>query len=265
MIDTSGYLLLLVTSGYAIATVNFRRHPLRQGSLVFLSYDEVFFINQSSADFSTRFVSLAYELTDDVTYCIPSTNFWDALYEYPVFRPSVREWELLSGWWSQMEWINREGYAPYRDELLKSSFYTLLLAIDGKISKQTNIALHSHTHRGWKIMTEFYKLLYLHCRETRDVQFYADKLCITTTYLYKLCRKILQSSPKEEIDKQTISEIKTYLANTDLSIKSIAGEMNFEDTSYMCRYFRRQTGMSPMDYRSSLLSSPATSAYKFNP
>ena len=79
--------------------------------------------------------------------------------------------------------------------------------------------------------------------------FYADKLCITTTYLYKICRKALNLSPKELIDRQTVSEIKTYLANTDLPVKSIAEELRFEDASYMCRYFRRLTGVSPLDYR----------------
>ena len=58
-------------------------------------------------------------------------------------------------------------------------------------------------------------------------------------------------SPKEILDRQTVTEIKTYLVNTDVPVKSIADELHFEDVSYMCRYFRRMTGMSPMDYRKS--------------
>lgn len=46
-----------------------------------------------------------------------------------------------------------------------------------------------------------------------------------------------QLSPKELIDRQTVTEIKTYLVNTDMSVKHIASELNFEDVSYMCRYF----------------------------
>lgn len=56
-------------------------------------------------------------------------------------------------------------------------------------------------------------------------------------------------SPKEVIDQQIIVEIKTYLLNTDLSVKNIASELNFEDPSYMCRFFRRMTGVSPISYR----------------
>ena len=78
-----------------------------------------------------------------------------------------------------------------------------------------------------------------------------DQLSITTTYLYKLCRKHLQLFPKEVLDRQTVTEIKTYLVNTDATIKGIADELHFNDVSYMCRFFRRMTGMSPIDYRRS--------------
>ena len=59
----------------------------------------------------------------------------------------------------------------------------------------------------------------------------------------------MQLSPKEVLDRQTVTEIKTYLVNTDATIKGIAGELHFNDVSYMCRYFRKITGMSPIDFR----------------
>lgn len=46
--------------------------------------------------------------------------------------------------------------------------------------------------------------------------------------------------------------IKTYLSSTDLSVKNIANELNYEDASYLCRFFRRMTGMSPLEYRERL-------------
>ena len=59
----------------------------------------------------------------------------------------------------------------------------------------------------------------------------------------------MRLSPKKLIDKQTATEIKTFLINTDMTVKSIASELHFDDVSYMCRYFRRLTGVSPIDYR----------------
>ena len=42
-------------------------------------------------------------------------------------------------------------------------------------------------------------------------------------------RKHLQMSPKEVLDKQTVTEIKTYLVNTDIPVKGIADELCFND------------------------------------
>ena len=93
------------------------------------------------------------------------------------------------------------------------------------------------------------ELVAQHFRATREVSFYAEQLCITTTYLYKLTHRRWNLSPKELIDQQTICEIKTLLSSTDMSVKEIAAMLHFEDTPYMCRYFRRRTGLSPTEYR----------------
>ena len=96
--------------------------------------------------------------------------------------------------------------------------------------------------RSWIILRKFAVLLSEYCHISRDVKFYADKLCITPDYLYKLTKKAMEMSPKEIIDQQIIIEIKTYLTNTDLSVKNIAAELHFDDSSYMCRFFHRLTG-----------------------
>lgn len=71
-----------------------------------------------------------------------------------------------------------------------------------------------------------FNLVALHCHEARDVKYYADKLAITTVYLYKICRGNLELSPKDVINKQVIMEMKSCLANTDMSVKDIASALH---------------------------------------
>ena len=92
-------------------------------------------------------------------------------------------------------------------------------------------------------------LLIKHYHERRDVKFYADKLCVTTNYLYKVTDKVEQQTPKEVIDTFILTEIKKILNNTDLSIKDLAFLFHFDDASYLCRFFRRMTGCSISEYR----------------
>jgi len=76
-----------------------------------------------------------------------------------------------------------------------------------------------------------------------------DKLCITPYYLSLVTRRVFDVSPKELIDRQIVMEIKSLLTSTELTIKEIAAQYNFESSSYLGRYFRRHTGMTPLQYR----------------
>lgn len=249
LIDTNGCTVLLVTGGCALVEINLRRYALSRGDVVFLFYDDVFTLNRSSAQFSVQFVSIAYETVENVFHNLTSVSFWDFLYEKPVLRTNEKQWLLLNGWWQQMEWIIGAEESPYKDELLRSSMLNLFMAVHIEIIR-SGIELSSiDRNRTWVLAMQFWKMLVKHCREHRDVQFYATRLCISTTYLYKLTHKIMGASPKELIDQQIVSQIKTCLTNTDCSIVQIAADFHFEDTSYFCRFFRRMTGLSPIEFR----------------
>ena len=250
LIDTNGCIALLVISGCAVATVNFKRRPLRQGDFVLLFYDSTFSIEQSSALFAVRYASFAYNIIEEAIYKPLSSLFWDVLYDCPVLRTSVKQKNLLDAWWRMLDWMEHLEDSASLEEMLKNTIRNLLIAIDTEVIRnKAGKAYGNDGSHAWMLVTRFFKLVSLHCREMRDVAFYANQLSITTTYLYKLCRKHLQLSPKEVLDRQTVTEIKTYLVNTDTSIKGIADELHFNDVSYMCRFFRKMTGMSPIDFR----------------
>ncbi len=59
----------------------------------------------------------------------------------------------------------------------------------------------------------------------------------------------MNDTPKGLIERQVMLEMKMLLETTDMSVKEIAGYLNFEDGSYMCRFFKRHTGISLIEYR----------------
>lgn len=148
-----------------------------------------------------------------------------------------------------MEWINSIENRKCQEEILKNNIRNLLVAVDIEFMRNAGEVLCVEKSHAWMLLNRFFNLVALHCHEVRDVKYYADKLAITTVYLYKICSGNSKLSPKEIINKQVIMEMKFCLANTDMSVKDIASALHFEDISYMCRYFRRLTGVSPMDYR----------------
>lgn len=83
----------------------------------------------------------------------------------------------------------------------------------------------------------------------RSVQEYADLIGISATHLRDTVKSITGYSPGQLIRQEIIFEAKRRLANTDLTTAEIGYTLNFEDTSYFSRFFKRETGLSPSSYR----------------
>lgn len=248
LIGISGCMVLLVDSGYAIVSVGFKRQVLRRGMAALLFYDDTFWVERSSRTFACRYVSLSYDNVEDAVYKLNSPYFWDSLLDMHAFPADGKQWDRLGEWYRQTEWICNEASREYRNTMLRNNIYNLFMALDSEMERGGSIVREVMSH-GRSLMFRFLKLLSQYGRQTRSVAFYADRLHITTTYLNKLSHQWWNASPKELIDQQAVSEIKTLLATTDLSVKQIATALHFDDVPYMCRYFRRIAGVSPLEYR----------------
>lgn len=107
---------------------------------------------------------------------------------------------------------------------------------------------NSH-NRAEKYFKQFTHLLGEHFREERSVGFYARQLCITPKYLTTLIKRISGQSVSEWIDNYVILEAKTLLKYSTMSIQEIAYYLNFPNQSFFGSYFKRNTGMSPSQYK----------------
>ncbi len=95
----------------------------------------------------------------------------------------------------------------------------------------------------------FRALLDERCRTRRPVSNYADALGITAGQLTRLCHEAFGLSAIEAIDARSIHEAKRLLEYSTLSVKQIASELGFRDEAYFGRFFRKQTGLRPTEYR----------------
>lgn len=84
----------------------------------------------------------------------------------------------------------------------------------------------------------------------RPIDFYADRLCISSKYLSVICSKVSGKSARQWIDEYTVEDIRYHLLNTDYSIKEIAYRLGFENLSFFGKYVKRHFGNSPSELRS---------------
>ncbi|MFJ8162254.1 AraC family transcriptional regulator [Streptomyces sp. NPDC096136] len=84
----------------------------------------------------------------------------------------------------------------------------------------------------------------------RSVGWYARELGMSTGHFQTLVRRATGRSPGSLIRQQRTLEAKRLLSGTDMTIRRMAHLAGFSDPAYFCRFFRRETGMSPGEFRS---------------
>jgi YesN/AraC family two-component response regulator len=99
------------------------------------------------------------------------------------------------------------------------------------------------------IFADFIKLVESHCHSQRRVKWYADQMNLTSKYLSELIKSVSKHTANEWIDKFVMRELCVLLKNTTKSIKEISDEMHFPNQSFLGKYFKDHTGLSPTAYR----------------
>ena len=106
------------------------------------------------------------------------------------------------------------------------------------------------------ILARFETLLYDYFHSERPateglptVQYCADKLCLSANYLSDLLRRETGMSAMKHIQQQTLETAKERVFNTQKSISEIAYELGFTYPQHFSRWFKKQTGCTPNEYR----------------
>ena len=105
------------------------------------------------------------------------------------------------------------------------------------------------SYRVRELFNRFMMLMERDYKLSRDVNYYADLMHITSKYLTNIVRQVAGHTPKTIIDQYVILQLKMQLQRSSQSIKEIAWEYHFTDVSFFCRYFKKHTGLTPHQMR----------------
>lgn len=105
------------------------------------------------------------------------------------------------------------------------------------------------SYRVRELFNRFMMLLEKDYKISRDVNYYAEKMNISSKYLTNIVNQVTGHTPKTIIDQYVILQLKLHLKRSTQSIKEMAWEFHFADVSFFCRYFKKHTGLTPQQIR----------------
>lgn len=139
-----------------------------------------------------------------------------------------------------------EKQSRFKMDALRVWILQLFLQI-GNMSVRNEV--HAADSYNMTLLRNFEKLIEKNYLMLRLPKQYAELLFITPNHLNALCNGALGKSAGDLIRNRIALEAKRMLINFSLTVTEIAYALNFEDNSYFCKFFKKQTGMSPDGFR----------------
>ncbi|MCR5589251.1 MAG: helix-turn-helix domain-containing protein [Bacteroidales bacterium] len=100
------------------------------------------------------------------------------------------------------------------------------------------------------VSIQFQNNLTQHYRDHRDVGFYAEKACLTPKHFSTVIRQETGHTAAWWIHSHVVAEAKALLQlRRDLNIQTVADMLGFADQATFSRYFHRETGFYPSEFR----------------
>lgn len=240
------------TEGETTVSYNLRACRLRKDTLFLFGPNNILQV-ESDEDFRTHVIAVSSEflrtINIDIKHMMPLLLQFA---EHPCFELTEEQSNTMRNFITIIERETQGAETRYSREiicnLLSAAIYRVgdILHDYLKAHPATENPVHDRAEAYFR---QFMQLLGEHFRQERTVGFYAQQLCITPKYLTTLIKRISGHSVSEWIDSYVILEAKALLKHSNRSIQEIAYCLNFPNQSFFGSYFKRNTGMSPSQYK----------------
>jgi len=164
------------------------------------------------------------------------TSADDVLFLETLFRQSIAEADL-SG--------------EYKPEMLRSLLDLILTTCAARYHENEHL---SQRGKGQILVKQFFQLLEENYAQNLPINQYAEMLGVTPNHLTQTVKLLTGKTSSQMIKAKQLLEIKRLLVHTNLNVSEIANQLNFDDQSYFTKFFKRETGFTPLQFRSEALA-----------
>lgn len=244
--------IALCTQGEATIELNMENYHLSKGDC--LCVGNVLYKRTISMSNDFR----ACVLVCDNTFAFDSVagipmDFMEPIYAKPAINISDDVMlSILSNYLNSLEQLQHVNVGTRHNELVILAFRSIVLLI-AMISGNTQNNERSVYGQSDEYFRSFINLIDKNVSNNHEVSYYAEQLHITPKYLSEVCKLKSGRKAKEIISSFLISRIKQEIILSSKSVKTIAYEYGFADQSSMGKFFSKNTGQSPGEFRKSAL------------
>lgn len=241
--------VMLIRQGSATFSLNYRDHTVSKDDMLLFWPSLLVSLTRQSPDFVALHLLCERSLFErllatDPAYRQYSLFFFQA--QSPILHLPDNLAQTLA---DDLRQLSRHIVTPgpYQGAMLQHLLHVVLLQVLGPIAHRTDTAAPlSHPEQ---LFQQFITLLIRHYKQEHYIEFYARSLSISPSYLSRIIRQTTHKTAAYFINGLLHAEACRLLRHTDRTIQAIADELNFSDQSAFGKFFKANTGLSPLQYR----------------
>lgn len=243
---------MLCVHGNGVISTGAQCFHLQEMSEIIFWDGSIMQLLHSSDDFQVRMVLYPKRVFLQAAVSL-DTTFFNYMREFPLYNhgqeKDAQSWEKVNLWLDMAKMLFTQPAGLFKERLELNFLQSMLMWIFSTIPDTYVSVARSYT-RKQLLFHRFMHLIHEHALREHQVGFYADRLCISSRYLNEITVEYSKGkTPKELIDEQLTVEIKVQLNKLDLSVEEVAGICCFPDSSYLSRFFKKHTGITPKEFR----------------
>lgn len=245
-----GAYFLIVLSGQAQVEIDGLEHNLSAKTIVCLTPNHLLFLVSQSNDFMVGHLFFEFDFMADFSLLIKA-DISEKMGSLPCLQLDESGFEPLKKYYEFI--LDRYTCArlPNRKEIIKGLLFSFIVELSYLYSLQPiSMALS----RGNEIVEHFFSLLHFHYKEQRTTGFYAERLCLTDKYLYRVIKRVTGHTFHFWVSDFRLREAKLLLRSTQMSTTEIAEKLHFSNSSVFSKFFKRYTGVTPMNFKKEMLN-----------
>lgn len=247
MINGAG--LMVCRQGNFTFSLNMKVFSAQAGETVFIPEDSLFQVLSESEDLQLFiFIYQIEPIRDIIGNSVATMYLYMQLRTEPCYVWNTGDEEEVLKYMSLLDNTLHLDNNTFNDNeqrlLLLGLTYRICSIYNRKLMNLKTTVGHKH-----EIFIRLIQLIDAHYTEERGVEFFLHKLCLSPKYLSALSKSVCGFTVQELIFKSIIRKSISLLKNTQKNIQEIADFFNFPNASYFGTFFKKQTGMSPQQYR----------------
>lgn len=244
-------MILIITSGLGKHIIDFKNYQFTNGSVIFIAKGQVHKFEVKPGNSGYLILFSEDFLSNNSIGSETLSQTW--LYNYHIGLPKIQvNAEMREHFFDIIKKIYQEYKARNifaKTEAIKTLLYLLLIKSE-RIKREL---LNKDALKWSDIIFDFIDLTENKFIESRNADHFARQLNISYKHLNNICKQSLNKTAKSFIDDYIILVAKRYLVCSGLTVKQITSVTGFDEPTNFVKYFKKHTGISPVQFRKSFI------------